>query len=349
MLQPDTYWGWQNLAYHQALPLLACLSSLYVVLIAQWEKHWVFLSCFILGLLGGFSYISGAFAALTLGFALIVFYFASREANLERIRLLWGGLGLLISGLISTAAQIWVIAGIQKGTHIPGLKMALPTEIDFWLFMMGKIARSLMLPMNKPDISLSLTLITMTLVCFFVIMMLRLMFENRFEKYPNEYRHTGLVFMALCSVVFVYLLLISAGRAHLRPIEDTEWLKVFGWGFHRFHFFWVTLLWPWLLAMVFVYTKSKNCDTLLARLCWVIPAIVLSWSVYAGALNHAAFFKTTQQQRSDGLQCVQMALQTGADVQCWQLLPIQHPLKQGIVNGQSTSASFARLLPAQQK
>jgi hypothetical protein len=88
---------------------------------------------------------------------------------------------------------------------------------------------------------------------------------------------------------------------------------------------------------------------LLARITWVIPTIVLSWSVYAGALNHAAFFKTTQLQRSDGLQCLQMAMQTGTDVKCWQLLPIEHPLKQGVLNGQRTGASFARLLPAEQK
>ena len=172
---------------------------------------------------------------------------------------------------------------------------------------------------------------------------------NRFEKYAIELRQTSLVFLALTSVVFVYLVLISAGRAHMRPAEDTELLKVFGWGFHRFHFFWVTLLWPWLLAMVFVYTKSRNRDILLTRLTWVIPFIALLWSIYAGALNHGAFFKTTQNQRADGLQCLQLAMQSGNDVKCWQLLPIQHPLKQGILNGQRTGASFARLLPVEQK
>ncbi len=349
MLQPDTYWGWQNLAYHQALPLLACLTSLYIVLVLQWKPAKVFLICLVLGLLGGFSYISGAFASLTLGFVMIISHQFWRGSDFEKNRLRFGGLGLLISGLISTAAQVWVIASIQKGTHVPGLRMALPTEIDFWLFMMGKIARSMMLPINKPAVALVLTLTAVALVCFFLIFIFRMFYANRLEHSAIELRQTSLVFMALTSVVFVYLVLISAGRAHMRPADDLEMLKVFGWGFHRFHFFWVTLLWPWLLAMVFVYTKSKNQEVFLNRLIWVIPVIALLWSIYAGALNHGAFFKTTQNQRAEGLQCLQLAMQSGDDVKCWQLLPIQHPLKQGILNGQKTGASFARLLPAAQK
>jgi hypothetical protein len=341
MVQPDTYWGWQNLAFHQALPLVVCMASLYVVLITTWQKASVFTSCLVMGLLGGFSYISGAFATLTLGLVFLALFYAQRTANILGRRMLWGGTGLFISGVISTAAQTWVITHVQKGTHIPGLRMALPTELDFWLFMLGKIARSLMLPKDHPVVSLLITLVFVALIVFFSFVALRTVLAKQPVGTETQ-QHISIIFMALASVIFVYLALVCAGRTHMRPAEDTAALKVFGWGFHRFHFFWVTLLWPWLAAMVMVHVKSRKPGHVKTALVWVIPALVLPWAIYAGAFKHAGFFKYTLDIRAGGLHCLQTAMRDGTEVNCWQLLP--EPLRQGIVNGQQTGASFTNLI-----
>lgn len=71
MLQSGSYWGEQNLAYHQALPLLALLG-------AAWLNFgrarpdaaaggWRLAGVLALGLLAGLSYVSGAVGALVMG------------------------------------------------------------------------------------------------------------------------------------------------------------------------------------------------------------------------------------------------------------------------------------------
>ena len=65
MLQPGTYWGEQNLAYHQALPLLFLLLALDVTFVSGLRGRILGLLSCVLGLLAGFSYISGAVAART--------------------------------------------------------------------------------------------------------------------------------------------------------------------------------------------------------------------------------------------------------------------------------------------
>ena len=115
MLQPDSYWGLQNLAYHQALPLIAVLAVVYLA-----QRHVVTWSSYVaVGLLGffaGLSYISGAFAMVALSVVLFCYGGGSR-------RLAWA---LALPALLCTLAQLWVIFFYQQGLHVDEYPMAFP-------------------------------------------------------------------------------------------------------------------------------------------------------------------------------------------------------------------------------
>jgi hypothetical protein len=342
MLQPDTYWGWQNLAYHQAIPLVCSLASIYVVLGGNWSSRWGVPSLLILGLLSGFSYTSGAFAILALS---ITFLVLNRFIEpTERKPLFIGGLSLLAPGILTTAAQIWVIAVVQKGTHRSDAPMAWPIESDFWFYMLGKFARSLMLSVEHPIFSLVLTSAILILVFTLIFWFLRLLIKNKMQSLKDA--TPGLIYVAIFGVIFVYLLLISAGRANLHPPEVKSSMQIFSFGFYRFHFFWVTLLWPWVAAISFVALGKLNISRMVnlqRKVALIMPLVFVPVVLNAGALNHSEFFKHTMERRAEGVRCLLYKLQNGKDLNCPQIDLAS--VESGFFYGKDTGASFARVIP----
>ena len=127
MLQPESYWGMQNLAYHQAIPLLCLLASLWIVTTPLRSLLAVpILLC--LGLVSGLSYISGAFAMLTLSGVVLVF---AAVSPVQRRSYAVSGVALLVAGVVTTTAQIWVIVLAQHGQISAKVPWARPDEMDF--------------------------------------------------------------------------------------------------------------------------------------------------------------------------------------------------------------------------
>jgi len=183
MIQPNTYWGLIDLAYHQAIPLVASLLVIYLILKGTW-RNWYIPIILILGFIAGFSYISGAFGVLALSIILIIFSFFVEIS--ERKPVLMGGISLLIPAIITTFAQAWVIAVVQKGTHRPDAPLALPIESDFWLFMLGKIARSLMLPSNQPVLSFIITCLVLALIITLIFVLLKNVIKDKKKQKQPE-------------------------------------------------------------------------------------------------------------------------------------------------------------------
>lgn len=342
MLQPDTYWGYQNMAYHQAIPLLASLASVYVVLRGNWRSRWGVPALLILGLISGFSYISGAFAILALSITFLLLHKLIDPTECKPLFV--GGLSLLAVGLISTLAQLWVIIVVQKGTSRPKAPMAWPSGSDFWFYMLGKVARSLMLPLEHPVFSLMLTGAILILTFALIFWTLRLLIKNKTQ--PLKDARPALIFVSIFSVIFVYLMLISAGRANCRPAEANTSIQIFSSGFPRFHFFWVTLLWPWVAAVSLIALgrfATYRVGNLQRKAALIMPMVTIPFIVYAGALNHSDFFKNTMERRIDGVKCLINGLQKGKSIHCPQ---IRNPsLEAAFFNGKDTGASFARVIP----
>lgn len=331
MLQPDTYWGIQYIAFHQALPLVFSLTAIYLILGQGWTK-WSPVALIILALLSGFSYISGAFSILALS---IIFIMGAQfiQPN-ERKPLLQGGLTLLGTSIITVCAQLWVVVIVRKGgTHAPGVSMANPFEIDFWLFFLGKIGRSLFLPLGHPLFYFIVTCLVVITTISLIIWSIRYIGKNK-SMALSAFKPL-LIYIALAGVIFVYLGLVSAGRTNFANNDALSWLETFYYGFSRFHFFWVTLLWPWVAAMIFIITKKRFLGIL-------IPLIIIPYLIIAGALNHAEYYKNVMQHRALGLKCVIGASEKRQHVHCPQLHP--GDLSDAILTAKTHDLSFTRII-----
>lgn len=78
MLQPDTYWGLQNMAYHQAVPLV-CILAILALTFGNLRMRFAVPGFLLLSFVSGFTYISGAFAVLSLCTCLLICHFFQRK------------------------------------------------------------------------------------------------------------------------------------------------------------------------------------------------------------------------------------------------------------------------------
>ncbi len=340
MLQPGTYWGAQDLAYHQALPLVFILSALWVVLNAKIQNIYMVPALGVLGFLAGFSYVSGAFALLPV--AIVLFAFARLVEAPERRRLTLAGFSLLVPAVITGAAQGWVIAIVQKGTHRSDIPMAYPWEADFWLVFMGKIGRSLMLPVSLPVLSLVMTVLVF--IAAAAVLVWSVYFTVKQKNLPMAGVRGQLIYAALFGVVFVYLLLIAAGRANHRPAGLDSPLDIFVIGFQRFHFFWATILWPWLACSGGLALQGWLNSTSVFRRPHIIAASGLPLLlIAAGAFDHAEYFRNiTGKIKEPGLRCLVTEVARGGPVRCPAISPGE--LARQVVYAKTVGASFTRFL-----
>jgi hypothetical protein len=342
MLQPDSYWGAQNLAYHQAIPLVASLAAIYFVLRGHWDGRLGIPVLLLLGVISGLSYISGAFAILVLG---IVFLLVQKFiVPIERKSLYEGGLALLFVGIITTLAQIWVIAVVQKGMHIRSVPMAWPNQSDFWFFMLGKVARSLTLPIDKPVLSLLVTGIILIITVILILGSFGMGIKKNKPIVLVDARPV-LILVSTFSMIFIYLMLVSAGRANVHPSTSDTSLQVFSFGFHRFHFFWVTILWPWVIAVFLIALikfKLTRLHNLQYKAALVMPIALIPMMLLAGAFNHSVFFKDSMLRQADGVKCLIEELQKGNGIQCPKIYP--QLLEKAFLNAKKTGASFTRIM-----
>ena len=328
ILQPDSYWGLQNLAYHQAIPLICILTNIYFFLSNQKFKSAVY---FFMALSSGLSYTSGAFSMLTLGMIFLAIKLIAPKENLKDSysNLLW----LILPAIITTLAQLWVIVGIQHGTHRADVPMAFPWESDFWLYMLGKVSRSLLFPAGHPLLSLFLTIFAIVITIYLIIRTSRLLFQCTSCIEEQKY-NLSVVLVSLFSTVFVYLILVSAGRANMRPANIIDTLDVFISGYARFHFYWITLLWPFAALAALSFTNTKITKAILAfSLCLFLFIIVKP------ALDHKLTLKYGQSLRLEGISCVQSALENAdKSILCPTLKPTE--LRPALANAINTDASF---------
>lgn len=338
MLQPDTYWGWQNLAYHQAVPLVCILGILALTLREKSASPASLLGVFLLASVSGLTYISGAFSVLALCLTFLTIGYLKRTPYTKN--LINVGLSILLPALVTTGAQLWVIVEIQHGTHRADAPMAFPWESDFWLFMLGKVGRSLMLPMSYPRFSLLVT----SLAAVLLIALVAIGFFKIIRNLDESKHKPFIIIISLSAIIFVYLLLISAGRTNLRPEEVTSPEEIFIYGFYRFHFFWVTLLWPWVALLCLKTLRTRHATYAFALLTTTLALGIWSAAIASTTImDNYSFYKSTMKQRTDGIACILEKIQQSNSVICPNI--DLGDISKGIKNGRAAEASFSRTLP----
>lgn len=338
-LQTGTYWGEQNLAYHQAIPVVCMLVAAYFVASPGRAGTAKLPILFLLGLIAGFSYISGAFPFLIGALVLIVLGFLVPG----RRDLLSSGTALGLAAAITSVAQAYVILVRQGGrTHRSDAPWVTPLSPDFWLYFLGKIGRSLALPTTFPVTSLVITLLVVAAALFLIG---RDLFRTIAKRDMTELAANRLiVVMYLASIVAVYLAMISASRANLDISPDASLLKKYIFGFGRFHFFWITIIWPWILAIIFSdLIRIVNARTCYAILASVSPLILIIVAI-SGKLNYFEYFNMVNMRlRVRGLECIQQHLLTSDQISCPTLYPAD--LTKGYAFAITQGSSFVRSIP----
>ena len=349
-LQPHTYWGLQSIAYHQCLPPVFILGAL-AVATSKWQSWARGPLAFALTAVAGLSYISGAFVVLSVTVVLLATsWLLESDGKPLKKTAMW----MLPAATATACAQMSIIL-INKSTHIPSAKLALPTEGPFWSFMSGLVARSLMLPKIVPAIDATdanpanhlAQWVTFGLVALVAACAATLFLSLWRRKMDTEDRLGAVIYLAMCLGTFVYLGLVCAGRANFRPPSLTSRSGIFNWSFLRFHYFWVTLLWPWLAAGIFILFRNtflKPFPRGRQVAAAIIPLVTLPWAVAQGALGHDEGFGRDAQVRMRGFSCLLQASQIPGPIRCPELYPAD--LSQAYKKAFALRASFTRLLPA---
>jgi len=342
MLWPESYWGLQSLAYHHGLPIFFLVGALTIMLTTRWAAWWGMPAIFLLGLLAGLAYISGAFATLAAAIVLVGLSY-----------LLWprfpalrtGGLALLAAGAITVCAQVWVIVFFQHGhIHDPAAPWAWPTEASFWMFLLGKIGRALALPFDHPGLSLVIVLALLVLVAVLAVRLLRRLAQERAHATDGVTR-IAVVFLTLTAAIAAYLPLLAAGRAYLGAPAPRTLMNMFIHGFpEHYHSFWVTVLVPWIAAAAIVTWRgafrARSTRFYIAALGAV--ALVIA-AVQAGAFDHSRYYRETSAMRMrTDVVCIKTILETGAH-ECPQTYAPQ--IVDALTYARQIGASFNRYFP----
>lgn len=317
MLQPGTYWGEQNLAYHQALPLLFLLLALDVTFVSGLRGRILGLLSCVLGLLAGFSYISGAVAALAAGACLLLMAALGPTSDASARQARWGGAGLLAAGLLALPTQIYktrLAAYDDVSRHMP---LTWPTEPDFWIYYLGKIGRSTGTAYSYAQAEFVLALLLAALLVW-TFWQLAVGFRRTGDP---QARRAAYVYLPLFLVVMAYVGLVAMGRAAYRDEPLGDVLSVFKHGYARFHYFWVTLLMPWMAATAYMAYAARrrrfNRGWFNGR--GSMFGLLASIFVLAGTkdiFNLPSFYQATAQRRAAEIRCIQRQLGSGEPIRC---------------------------------
>lgn len=339
MLQAGSYWGEQNLAYHQALPLVFLLGTSYVVLTCR--SRMMAPAALCLCLLAGLSYISGAIAALTLGCVWILMSYAHGPDEPLSARVRVGGFVAAMAGLLTTSLQLY-LTRVAPGSD-PALRYELtwPDKPEFWVFLLGKVGRAV----GRPFPALVVEFVFAVGVVFLLAASLFWLLGRLARRVGDsvEWR-TAYVYLPLVLIVAGYLMLVALGRTSVRdPSIRSAW-DVFQFAYFRFHFFWVTLLLPWTLALtVLAWSRKRGGRQDLVKRPIVILMAMLALAAVRGLFSVNEHYADNAQFRAKEIRCLAEQLGSREPIRCPSFdMPDWTPAYQ---YGRRIHASFIKYFP----
>ena len=369
MLQSGSYWGEQNMAYHQALPLLWLLVALAIGLTSQARPWAVLLMALLMGVLAGLSYISGAAGTLVLALALwaVLWLVKPLQGDADR-RARALALGLLLAGVLGCAVQAWAM-GASTDALGGAIPKAWPTQAAFWAYALGKLGRTLGLPFASWGWD-ALLVALLWLLAAGVLLLLAVQAwrtrtahvargEGRTTR-PDAARplaRVALVALPLAAMLAMYLMLVAHGRANFRDAGVQTLQQVYAFGHVRFHHFWLTLIWPWVLAALAALLVwrvasrqsssqsvgvSGNCRQILLPVGSVLLVLLLMGGTRS-VFNLADHYRSAANFRANQWLCLTQQWGSGGPIHC----PIfDLPDATGaLLYAQHIGASFTRYLP----
>lgn len=329
MLQPGTYWGEQNIAYHQALPLLALFSASWLNFCSSVHTLPRLTGVALLGLLSGLSYISGAIGSLVIGGAWLLQSCLICPTALRK-RSLSGGFMLGLAGALTTTLQVWLSIAQDSARWI---FYAWPNEGAFWFFAAGVLGRS-----TGAGFDALVAEIFWVILLFFA-WFFAIVFALRGIKAVNaRHRRFAVVCFPLLVCVVSYLAMVSFGRAHLAPSpQNAE--NIFLSAYNRFHFFWLTLLWPWITTSFVLMSQRRAVPVFITAL-----MIFFSIAVCRGVFDVPSYYRNVSKIRETDIRYV-MSMLNGGDPSLYEWRLAGANFMQSYLHARAVGASFVRYFP----
>ncbi|MBH1964351.1 MAG: hypothetical protein I8H77_08455 [Comamonadaceae bacterium] len=349
MLQSSSYWGEQNLAYHQALPLLFLLAALYAVLVSRLHSWALAGVVAVLALLAGFSYISGAVATVVMGGILLVRVRWGGGDPTLKSRAWRGALVLVSVGALTTSIQFYATRLVGGSDRSEAFPVRWPYHPDFWAYMLGKVGRSAGNAFQNASVELGFALALSALLVFVL-----LAFGKRLLARDDvTIDRLSYVFLPVAGAVLVYLCLVSFGRAGFRDDSIQSLRDVFLFAYQRFHFFWLTLLFPWAVSALLLMARSKRPAVTagqVPRLDVAVACAVLAlggWLAGArGVFDVATYYQQGSQTRAATIRCMSEQLGSGQPIMCPEFaLPGWTDWTPAYLHARQIGASFTKYFP----
>ena len=351
MLQSATYWGEQNLAYHQALPLLFLLAALHVILAGRF--NWLGLGgvmVVLLGLLAGLSYISGAVAAVVMGGILLLRARLVPGGDGLKARARRGGSALLLAGMVTTAFQYYatrVVGGSDRSEAFP---VRLPIHSDFWAYLLGKIGRSFGAAFQGVGMELAFALALACAMAAVLLWFIRRVAvrEDGPDGTPGHTSTDRLsyVYLPMAGAVLVYLGLVAFGRAGFRDASIQSLQDVFQFAYQRFHFFWITLLFPWTVAALLLTWRSGRSRQTGVLVAGAVLAVGWGLAGARGVFDVSTYYEQGARTRAATIRCLSQQLGSGGPIMCPEFaLPGWTDWTPAYVHARQIGASFTKYFP----
>jgi len=315
MLQSGSYWGEQNLAYHQALPLVALLAAAWCNFAARGSsaRRWPWVA--LLGVLAGLAYVSGAVAAMVMGaFWMLLARFApERRASALTARGRSGAAALATAGLITTVMQMALTKRSGADPVGQGMHLTWPTEPDFWLYAAGKLGRAS--GHGFAALGAEVTWVALLALAWLGAILLAL---RCLRQKGSRGRRVAWLLLPLTAAVLVYLALVSLGRASLHDANVQSPAQEFRFAYLRFHHFWLTLLVPWVAAAWARCGRSAKICRGCPTVAWhaALTVVVLGVAAGRGVFDVAASYRSASEFRAGEIRCLSRQLGTGRPILC---------------------------------
>lgn len=336
MLQPDSYWGEQYFAYHQTIPLVCLMLMLYVLICMEWRPMVKVPLYVLLSLTAGFAYISGAFAAIA-GAAALLFV---SQAIPERRDFLHAacavGLGAVVSGAVQA---LLALTGAEAEEQFPFFTS--PFSLDFWAFALGVVARSLGLPSSAPVFSL----LVVSIIVFVAAGLIAWIIVKALKTAPEDRATQDLicVVLFLAAALFTYLGIVAFARALFFLPRRDGLGDVFVHGFSRFHFLWITLIWPWIFAAALLLPGRRLRQGSVQLIAATSAALFAGLWLTSSSFDIPEIFKQANAKKAVGVYCIQRNLiASSGSIVCPSLYPFRPDITHGYASAVLAQANFVR-------
>lgn len=301
------YWGHAGIAYHQMLPVLFFVWSMWQLTKISADQKPSLIQALVLASLAlgaGLAYISGPLLFIATSVAAVTMFALQRLASSQSTLRTgkndgWGlPVGLLgVIGVSTMLLQLSIVVSRQgsllQQSHASAT--VLPIEPRFWWFIGGLFGRAA--GVQAPFIVVDI------LVIVFFLSGLAYLIYFAFKKSPDlRQRQMLLIALSIGIGLFMYAGMVAAGRAGLAGTDPLSWASVSAYAKTRFHYWWIAALLPIYVAILLeLIQPGLNWKRFIAT---PLLMVLIAFKLNSIIFDDASSFAMAKQREHRGVDCL---------------------------------------------